>query len=136
MPFVVDCSMTMAWVFADEATPATDALRDSLVSDLAIVPGLWPVEVANVLHVATRRGRIHKSDWTKIRKSLAALPIEIDPETSARAWPASLPLAYTHKLSAYDAVYLELAVRMKLPLATLDKDLRAACRAVKVPVLG
>lgn len=134
MPFVMDCSVTMAWVFPDESTETTDALRESLIGDMAFVPALWPLEVGNVLLVATRRGRIRREDWKPIHRSLAALPIEIDPETPARVWQGILPLAHAHKLSAYDAAYLDLAVRMKLPLATLDKALRAAGRAAGVEV--
>lgn len=78
MPFVVDCSITMAWVFPDEANETTNALRESLVSDMAVVPELWPLEVGNVLVVATRRGRIHARDWNRIRSDLALLPIELD----------------------------------------------------------
>ena len=135
MPFVVDCSVTMAWVFPDEANERTDALRELLLSDMAVVPGLWSVEVGNVLLVATRRGRIHSRDWNRIQRTLAALPIEIDPETPERVWQSVMPLALEYKLSAYDAVYLELAVRHKLPLATLDKQLRTAARAAKLEVL-
>lgn len=135
MPFVLDCSLTMAWVFPDEATDATNALRESLVNDMAIVPVLWPMEVGNVLLVATRKGRIRVQDWKRIQGDLASLPIEIDAETPERVWQAIIPLAYKHKLSAYDAAYLELAARFKLPLATLDKELRTACRAAKVKVL-
>lgn len=134
MPFVLDCSLTMAWVFPDEATDATDALRESLVNDVAAVPALWPVEVGNVLLVATRRRRIRVQDWKRIQRDLASLPIEIDTETPKRAWSAIMPLAWKYKLSVYDAAYLELAVRLKLPLATLDKELRTACRAAKVEV--
>ncbi len=135
MPFVLDCSVTMAWLFADEATAATDALRDSLALEIAVVPGLWPVEVGNVLLAATRRGRVHRNDWKRLYGSLDALPIEIDPETPDRVWSAILPLADRHRLSVYDATYLELAIRLKLPLATLDEALRVACRAAKVCIL-
>lgn len=132
MAFVLDCSVTMAWVFPDEATEATDQLRDSLLESRAFVPSLWPVEVGNVLLVATRRNRIRVDDWREIRASLEALPIEIDPVTTSRAWGDSLELARTHQLSVYDAMYLELAVRLQLPLATLDRALRIAARTVGV----
>lgn len=135
MPFVLDCSLTMAWVFPDEATDMTNALRESLVNDVAIVPALWPIEVGNVLLVATRHGRIRVQDWNRIQNDLSSLPIEIDAESPERVWQTIMPLAFERKLSAYDAAYLELAVRLKLPLATLDKQLRAACRAVKVEAL-
>lgn len=132
MAFVLDCSVTMAWVFSDEATEATNQLRDSLVESRAFAPSLWPVEVANVLLVATRRNRIRVDDWREIRASLEALPIEIDPVTTSRAWGTSLELARTHQLSVYDAMYLELAMRLQLPLATLDRALHRAARTVGV----
>jgi len=136
MAFVLDCSMTMAWVFPDEATVQTDAIRDSLLEETAFVPGLWSVEVANVLLVATRRGRIAESDWPVVIGALSALPIEVDPETSERALADSLQIAQAHDLSSYDALYLEVALRRTLPLATIDRKLAAAADAAGVAVLG
>ena len=130
--FVLDCSVAMAWVFADEATEETVGLLESLVDDHAYVPSLWPVEVASVLLTATRRGRIDSDEWPAIRANLEALPIEIDPVSPSRAWGATLDLARTHDLSAYDAMYLELAVRLQVPLATLDRKLRTAGQAAGV----
>jgi len=132
MGFVLDCSVAMAWVFPDEANESTDALRESLLKDSAVVPALWPIEVGNVLLVATRRGRITEGDWPLIRSDLEALPIEIDPDSCNRVLSTVLPLAREHNLSVYDAMYLELALRRRLPLATLDRKL-AAC-AVKAGV--
>lgn len=129
MAFVLDCSVTMAWIFPDEASVSTDLLRESLVEDSAFVPALWPVETGNVLLMATRRGRIAKDDWQQIRENLKALPINIDPVSTDRVWGAVLDLADTHRISAYDAMYLELALRLRLPLATLDRELAAAARA-------
>ena len=134
MTFVLDCSVTMAWVFPDEATPETDLLCDSLVDGRALVPALWPVEVGNVLRVATTRRRIARAEWDRICGNLAALPVEIDPVSTSVVWGPVLELAYDHQLSVYDAVYLELAVRMKLPLATLDGALAAAARRAGVEV--
>ncbi len=128
MAFVLDCSVAMAWVFPDEASEATDRLRESLIEGRAFVPALWPVEVGNVFLAATRRGRIAADDWPRIRADLEALPIEIDPVSTSRTWGSALDLAREHRLSGYDAVYLELAVRMQLPLATLDRALSAAAR--------
>ena len=126
MPFVLDCSVTMAWVFPDEASENTARLRDSLLDDRAFVPSLWAVEVGNVLLSATRRSRIHADEWEMIRASLHALPIEIEPVSTLRVWETALSLADRFNLSVYDATYLELAIRMRLPLATLDKALAAA----------
>ncbi len=134
MPFVLDCSVAMAWVFPDEATAATDRLRDSLLHDTAVVPSLWPVEVGNVLLAATRRGRITRQDWKRVAADLAALPIVVDAIPSEHVWEAVLPLADEHGLSVYEGMYLELAIRRGLPLATLDKRLTRACEAAGVHV--
>ena len=129
MAFVLDCSLTMAWIFADEATASTERLRESLIGESAVVPALWPIEVGNVLLVAARRGRIHANDWPLLRASLEALPIEVDPVSVSRVWGPALELANAHGISVYDAMYLELAVRLRLPLATLDRTLGEAARA-------
>ena len=137
MSLVLDCSVTMAWIFPDEATDATDRLRDALIETSAFVPSLWPIETANALLVATRRGRIARDEWPGIRAHLDALPIEVDPGSASRTWGATLDLASVHGISVYDAMYLELAVRMRMPLATLDRALRAAgqSQGVDVPAL-
>lgn len=132
MAFVLDCSATMAWIFPDEATEATDRLRDELLGSRAFVPALWPIETANALLVATRRGRIAKDEWPELRSYLDALPIDIDPLAATRTWGPTLDLANAHGISLYDAMYLELAVRMRLPLATLDQPLSSAARAAGV----
>ncbi len=132
MAFVLDCSVAMAWVFPDEASEATGRLRDSLIDDRAFVPSLWPVEVGSVLLAATKRGRLRADEWPGICASLEALPIEIDPVSTSRVWGPALALAGEHGLSTYDAVYLELALRMRLPLATLDRALAAAAEAAGV----
>ena len=135
MPFVLDCSVTMAWILPDETDSGAEELGESLVESTAVVPGLWPVEVANVLLVATRRGRIEEEVWPDLLDRLAALPIETDPETGVRAWTDSLRVARDHELSVYDAAYLELAMRRRIPLATLDGDLATAARRAGVRVL-
>ena len=128
MAFVLDCSVALAWLFPDEATEATDRLRDSLVEGRAFAPALWPMEVANVLLVATRRGRIDPDEWEQLYAHLEALPIEIDPVSTSRVWGRTLRLANAHRLSVDDAMYLELALRMRLPLATLDRTLSEAAQ--------
>ena len=126
----------MSWVFPDEASEATDRLRESMAEGgCAFVPALWPVEVGNVLLTATRRGRIAADEWQRIRASLEALPIEIEPVSAPRAWGSTLVLAHKHRLSSYDAAYLELARRLQLPLATLDRVLAAAGRAEGLDML-
>jgi predicted nucleic acid-binding protein len=101
-----------------------------------MAPALWPVELANALAMGERRKRITRSDTTRFLALIAALPIEIDPETSARALDYVLPLARTFSLTSYDATYLDLAMREGLTLATLDADLRKAARKAGVRIFS
>jgi len=135
MAFVLDCSVALAWVLPDEGSAYADGLLDRLVAEDAVVPPVWPLEVGNVLLVALRQKRIRKTELEPIVERLARLPIEIDIGATDHALAAVLVLAGQHGLTTYDASYLDLAQRRKLPLATLDKQLRAACRAAKVEVL-
>ena len=98
------------------------------------MPALWPIETGNVLLMATRRGRVAKNDWQRIREDLQALPIKIDPISTDRVWGAVMGLADAYRISAYDAMYLELALRLRLPLATLDRALAAAAQSSGVEV--
>jgi predicted nucleic acid-binding protein len=133
--FVLDVSVTMAWHFEDEATPPIWQLLDRLIDDGAVVPGLWPLEVANVLAAGERRGRSTPAKIGGFIEQLAHLPLAVDGETSKRALSEILALARGQKLTAYDASYLELAIRLGLPLATVDRELRAAAAALGVAVL-
>lgn len=89
MAFVLDCSVTMAWLFADEANARTNALRDSLLDNPAVVPTLWAIEVANAILSATKRGRLDRNDWSTIRGHLEALPIEVEALTATDTWSGS-----------------------------------------------
>ena len=129
---VIDCSLTMAWYFKDEATPYTNAVRASLATERAVVPSLWPLEVANVLLMAERRKRSNPTRAAKWLRYLSALPIAVDGETASRAFQPILGLARSHGLTAYDAAYLDLAHRRGIPLASLDGDLKKAARAIGV----
>jgi predicted nucleic acid-binding protein len=136
MSLVLDCSTSLAWVYADETTAPVRQVFDLLSQGGAWVPALWRLEVANVLEMSTRRGR-HGSDFRDATLAdLAQLPIQVDGETDSHAWGDTLRLAERYKLTLYDAAYLELAHRRNLPLATLDRDLRRAGSAVKIRLLG
>jgi predicted nucleic acid-binding protein len=135
MPFVMDCSVTLSWVFHDERTEATEALLDSLVEDLAVVPAIWPLEVANAILTARRRRRLQAADLSRIRDALTILPIEIEATSAEHVLANVLPLAERLALSAHDASYLELARRLELPLATLDAALARAARRAGLEVL-
>ncbi|MEY3204532.1 MAG: hypothetical protein RLZZ21_863 [Planctomycetota bacterium] len=131
--FVLDCSLTVAWFFEDETNSYAQAVEDSLPTAAAIVPTLWPLEVANALLMGERRKRATEAKVTTFLSLLAALPITLDEETASRAWQHSLHLARSHRLSVCDATYLELSLRHGLPLATLDDKLAAAAAAAGVP---
>jgi predicted nucleic acid-binding protein len=130
--FVLDCSVTMAWYFKDEANAYAKAVRKSLGGLDAVVPGLWPLEVANILVQGERRQRSTEADASKWLGYLQMLPIRVDDETAARAWSEILHIARSYDLSAYDASYLELAIRLGLPLASLDSELKAAAASAGV----
>jgi predicted nucleic acid-binding protein len=131
---VIDCSVTMAWYFKDEATAYTNAVRAALATGRAAVPALWPLEVANVLLMGERRKRSTQAKATKWLRFLNALPIAVDAPTPGLAFDPILSLARSHKLTAYDAAYLELAMRLGLPLAARDDALEKAAKAVGVPL--
>ena len=134
--FVVDCSIAMAWLFHDEATPKTTALLNRLAIDTALVPAWWFIEITNILAMAERKGRITPSQSDAFIADLSKLGIERDDEAPDRAFTNLLPLCRAHRLTSYDAIYLELAIRRSLPLATLDDDLRKTGKKLGVGLLG
>ena len=136
MSIVLDSSVTLAWVYSDETTEPVRQVFDRLSRSGAWVPGIWRLEVANVLEMGVRRKR-HSADFRDATLAdLAQLPIQMDGDTHQQAWHATLRLAERHRLTLYDAAYLELALRRNLPLATLDQELRRAAGAENVQLLG
>lgn len=136
MTLVLDSSATLAWVLAEEVTPALVAVFDRVAATHALVPSLWRLEVANALTMGVRRGRIAVGERDATLSDLALLDIRTDNETEAQAWGGTLRFADRFGLSLYDAAYLELAQRRALPLATLDAALARAASASGVAVLG
>lgn len=132
---VLDCSVAVSWLFEDEARTDTDALQPQLAAAGGCVPALWLLEVANVLIQAERRGRIDAAGADERLDLLESLPLLVDTEHSATVVRQIIRLARAHRLTSYDATYLELALRRGLPLATLDKALRAAAEAEGVACL-
>jgi predicted nucleic acid-binding protein len=133
--FVVDNSVTMGWCFADEANAYTDEILQRFTLEKAIVPALWSLEVSNVLLVGERRKRLTQADTEQFLQLLRSLPIDVDEETPHRAFEQIIALGRQQTLSAYDAAYLELAMRTGIPLATQDKELRRAAPIVGVTLL-
>jgi predicted nucleic acid-binding protein len=133
---VLDTSVTLAWIHQDETTDAVEEVFERLSQMGAWVPGLWRLEVANVLEMNVKRRRYPVGFRDSALSELATFPINVDPETDRQAWDATLHLAEEHRLTLYDAAYLELALRRALPLATLDRHLRAAAESERVQLLG
>ena len=107
-----------------------------MIQASAWVPALWHLELANVLEIGIRHQR-HTADFRdRVLSDLSEFPIHVDPETHRQAWGPTARLAERHRLTAYDAAYLEIASRRKIPLATLDRELQAAASAESVKLLG
>jgi len=125
----------MIWGFDDEADEYAEAILSRMPDLQAHVPSLWPLEVANALLVGERRKRITPAESARFLAILDAFPITVDGETVAHAWADTMHLARAHNLSSYDASYLELAIRLGLPLAAQDGKLKTAAKTVGVPFL-
>ena len=131
---VLDCSVTMAWCFDDECDELADAVLGVFGGTEVWVPALWPIEVANVLLVAERRGRLTSAGSSRFLELLGGLPILVDGGTHERAFRSVLSQGRELGLTAYDATYVDLAIRMGAPLATRDKNLRQACETHGIEV--
>ena len=133
MRFVIDASVTVAWLMPDETSDIARMAFDRLLENEALAPGLWWYEVRNVLLMNERRRRIAREDIAELLAALERLPIVLDhgPEEAAL-----LALARTFKLSVYDAAYVELAQRRDLPLASLDRQLLNAARSSGITCIG
>ncbi|MBW2237739.1 MAG: type II toxin-antitoxin system VapC family toxin [Deltaproteobacteria bacterium] len=133
--FVIDNSVVMTWCFKDETSQYADLVLDRLEVSDGFVPSIWPLEVCNVLLVAERKNRIGEADSARFIALLSELPIIVEQEPPERMIKEIFALARKHKLSSYDASYLDLAMRKGLPIATLDKNLIAAAKRSKLPIL-
>jgi predicted nucleic acid-binding protein len=132
MAFVLDASITACWAFRDEDHPDATAALHRMRDEEALVPPLWWFEVRNILVVNERRGRIPESDTASFLGYLSRLRVRIDQLPDENA---VLRLARAHRLSFYDAAYLELALREQLPLATLNTDLRKGAKSERVKLV-
>ena len=129
---VLDCSVVMSWFFEDE-TDAYAAAVEAAIPDLEFwVPGHWSLEIVNTALVGIRRGRTTDQKVSGLGALITTYPVVMDPETANAAWGETLRLAKLYNLASYDAAYLELALRRKLPLATLDRPLAKAAELAGV----
>ena len=133
--FVIDNSVVMTWCFKDGISQYADYILDRLEDSAGFVPSMWPLEVCNVLLVAERKKRIGEAGSTRFIALLTELPIIVEQEPPERMIKEIFALARKHKLSSYDASYLDLAMRKGLPIATLDKSLLLAAKRSRVPIL-
>lgn len=135
--FVLDASVALCWYFERQKTPHTEAIFDRLAEgDEALVPALWPFEMVNSLVVAARQKTITLAQLDSFIADLKDLPVAVDLGGVGRSYSSILRLCRQHHLSSYDAAYLDLAQIEDVPLATLDKNLRAAARTSAVEVLA
>jgi len=128
--------MALAWIYSDEVTDSARRVFEMIAQEGAWVPASWRLEVANSLHTAVRRGRIDGSFRDAALADLALMEIVTDGDTDTYAWTTTVRLSDRFRLTVYDAAYLELAQRRRLPLASLDQDLRAAAGVLGVTLLG
>lgn len=126
---VIDASVVAAWILPDEDNEAARSWVGYEPGQSLIAPFHFPAEMANVILVAIRRRRITELQAALFREKVAALALEIDAVGQGSLQVRTPLLAQTHGLTIYDALYLELALRLNLPLATFDRELRRAAEA-------
>ncbi len=134
MPFVLDASVSAAWFLKDEDDdPIGKVAWDRVRADTAFAPSIWWYEIRNALLMAERKKRLDAADIELAWSRLQLLRVEID---SVFDTGRTLELARRHRLTIYDAAYLELAARLKVPLATGDEALDRAAKAERIERLG
>ena len=132
MPFVVDNSVVVAWHLGNQATPYSDAVLNALAGDAGHVPALWSLEFSNVIRRAMVAGKITEERAREIMQIQSSLELTIHGDIAIPA--ENLALALRYRLSSYDAAYLDLALRLRLPVATTDSALHDAAVAAGVGV--
>lgn len=136
MAMVIDSSAMLTIQFPDEDGSVIQDVAELLADFGAVTPVHWKAEIANSLVMATKRGRISVTEREEIIADMSDFAIETDAESADQFWKNTILLCDLHKLTAYDASYLELAMRRNLPLATMDKALAASARNEGIKVLG
>lgn len=133
MPYVVDAPVAASWLLPDEDDLSSAAAYARLADETALAPSLWWFEIRNVFVISERRGRIDERQTARALSLLSALPVQLDFKAEEKA---VLDIARRHRLTVYDAAYLELALREDVELATLDDALKRAARAEGIALLG
>jgi predicted nucleic acid-binding protein len=132
---VVDASVALAWCLPDETSKEADRILAALQGTPIMVPAVWPLEITNAILVGKRRKRIRQPEILRFVALLKSLPISLDHQGVSECVTSVLPIAQLHGLSAYDAAYLELAIRHNASLATLDGGLQKAARRAGISVV-
>lgn len=133
MLFVLDASVAASWLLADESNPNAATAFDRLVRESMIAPAIWWFEIRNMLVSNERRGRLDAMQLARALEMVRDVPVAIDRDPDSKV---VVGLAQRHRLTIYDAAYLELAQRENVPLATLDRSLARAAEAEKIPLIG
>ncbi|MGD0680642.1 MAG: type II toxin-antitoxin system VapC family toxin [Terracidiphilus sp.] len=133
MAFVLDASISAVWALADESSPLAEIAANRLKNEIALVPPLWWYEVRNLLVINERRQRMTVGESALFLELLSSFPIQVDPVEDEQT---IFRCSRQYRLSFYDAAYLSVALRNRLPIATLDKDLRDAALAAGVSLLA
>ncbi len=133
--FVVDNSVILSWVFKDENTKKSQELLNKLLKQNAYVPSLWPYELSNALFIAEKNGRIKEADSVSFISSLKDLSLFVENNSYDNITKDILAISREHKITVYDASYIELALRKNLDMASFDKKLNAVCRKIGIKIL-
>jgi predicted nucleic acid-binding protein len=133
--FILDASITLAWHFADEKTDSTDKLLLRTAREGAHVPAGWPAEVVNALIIGERRQRCMAAGTDEFLTRLTDFDISVDDQATAASFSTLPDLSRKHRLTAYDATYLELAMRLQLPLASRNDALIRAAQRVGLELI-
>lgn len=132
---VIDASVALAWCFPDEVSEYADGILVALEGHAILVPGLWSVEITNAVVVAERRKRIKQPEIRRFVELLDGLTVVMDSQSVTESMSNILPIAREYGLSAYDAAYVDVAVRHGAPLATLDSKLQKASQKAGIEIL-
>lgn len=135
MSYVVDASVTLTWCLPGEETERTTALHHRLREGGVYVPHIWPLETANILVLAVRDGRLEEEEFADAVALLQAIDVTVDQPSLNHVLDATVPLARRQAITTYDASYVELAARLDLPLATNDREMARAARAIGIEIL-
>lgn len=135
MAFILDNSVSASWILEDEFDKFSEQVLELLRSEPAIVPGIWVLEMTNTLLVGFRRKRISAAKKSTTIDLIKSLPITVEYNYVQTDLDRLVQFGETYNLSAYDSAYLDLAIRLDLPLATKDKELRVAAKAADIKLV-